>query len=38
MFGFTEMLRNLKAFDFLIYVKMNFEVVAFVNSGKTPGF
>lgn len=36
MFGFIEMLRTVKAFDFSIYdFQINFEVGAFVTSGKT---
>lgn len=35
MFGFVEMLRTFKAFDFSVYVKISFEVVAFVISVKT---
>lgn len=37
MFGFIEMLRTFKAFDILMYVKINFEIVAFVTAGKTHG-
>lgn len=35
MLGFVEMPRTFQAFDSLVYVKINFQVAAFVTSGKT---